>query len=123
MTRGREGTCALLGIPVTSPYRDFGLDLSQEAFNGPTRESYPSGLVVTNSVERRAVSGNKTRQYVRVHSVMVDGDWGMLEATFTKERFTHKASKFFGKQEPQGGDPLFDASYEFDCRHRRHPVQ
>lgn len=100
--------CALLDIPIDDPYRDYGLDLSHEALEGPERDAYPFGVHLDVTVDRRVVHTNNGRHVTYVHDVLASGPWQDLDATFSREGVFQKVSKFFGRAELQGGDPLFD---------------
>ena len=105
---GTDSVCALLEVPVHSPYKDYGLDLSQEAFEGPPRDSYPCGLTFTHRLDRIRIKHDDALDTTWGHVVTVEGDGIDLDAMFTREQFVDSFKKFFGKAELQAGDQTFD---------------
>ncbi len=89
--------CALLDIPISSPYRDYGLDLSQEAIEGPKRPSYPFGAKLHITVDRRVVQTNNNSRVYYVHNVHVTGPWQHIEAVCSRGGFFQKVSMLFGR--------------------------
>ncbi len=102
-------TCALLDIPISSAYRDYGLDMSREAMEGPFCQRYPFGAEVSITVDRRVIRTQNSNRVTYDHSVFIDGPfWGDFDVSFSKEGLLDRVSKVFGRAEIQGGDPLFD---------------
>jgi hypothetical protein len=105
---GTDSVCALLEVPVHSPYKDYGLDLSQDAFEGPAREEYPCGLSFTHRLDRIRIKHDDALDTVWGHVITVEGDGIDLDVKFTREQFVDTFKKFFGKAELQAGDQTFD---------------
>ena len=105
---GTDSVCALLEVPVHSPYKDYGLDLSQEAFEGPPRDVYPCGLTFSHRLDRIRIKQDDPLDTTWGHVITVEGDGIDLDAMFTREQLVDSVKKFFGKAELQAGDQTFD---------------
>ncbi len=105
---GTDSKCALTEVAVHSPYKDYGLDLSQEAFEGPAQDSYACGLSFTHRLDRIRIQHEDPLNTTWGHVLTVEGEGIDLDAMFTREQFVDSFKKFFGKAELQAGDQAFD---------------
>ena len=105
---GTDSVCALTGATVHSPYKDHGLDLCQEAFEGPAQDEYACGLIYSNTMREVQTSQGDQSKTMWAHELVVSAEGIGLSARFTREGFMENFKKFFGKAELQSGDQTFD---------------